>query len=291
MNIQQGQQLEIRPEEMLKEFELYLFERENAVATIKKYLTDVRKFLSYVKGNEWIDKQTVMGYKELLMVDYAPASINSMLVSLNCFFDCIGRVRLKVKRIKVQRQLFLKEELEMTKTEYLRLEHAAKEAGKVKLAMGIEALAMTGERISELSFFTVERVRKGCVEIYNKGKQRTIVLADTLKKKLLFYAMKQGIQHGCIFITKSGKQMDRSNFWREMKALEKKAGVEGRKIFPHNLRHLFARTYYKMTRDLSGLADLLGHSNMDVTRIYTANTGNSYKKQIGEMGLAILEKK
>lgn len=287
MDIQE-RKLAVKPEEMLKAFELHLFERENAMATMKKYLSDVRTFLSYVDGKGWLDKPTVMGYKESLIEHYAPASVNSMLVSLNCFFDCMGAPYLKVKRLKVQKQLFLKEELEMTKAEYLRLEQAAKAADKPKLAMGIETLAMTGARVSELSAFTVERVKKGCVEIYNKGKQRTIVLADSLKKKLLFYAMKYGIQQGCIFITRSGRQMDRSNFWREMKALQSAAGVEGCKIFPHNLRHLFARTYYRKTRDLAGLADLLGHSSMNVTRIYTTNTGNSYKRQIGEMGLAVI---
>lgn len=285
----QGQKLEVKQTEMLMRFELYLLERENANATMKKYLSDVRNFLNFVDGGGGLDKQMVMSYKERLIEHYAPTSVNSILVSLNCFFDCVEASYLKVKRLKVQKQLFMKEELEMTKAEYLRLEHAAKTAGKPKLAMGIETLAMTGARISELSAFTVERVRKGRVEIYNKGKQRIIVLADALKKKLLFYATKFGIQKGCIFITRSGKEIDRSNFWREMKALQSAAGVAGCKIFPHNLRHLFARTYYKKTRDLAGLADLLGHSSMNVTRIYTSNTGNSYKRKIGEMGLAVLE--
>ena len=173
----------------------------------------------------------------------------------------------------------------MTKQDYKNLIEAAKSRHNSQLAMSIEALAATGARVSELVFFTVESIKKGAITISNKGKHRTILISDALKKKLLYYAVKNGITQGCIFVTRNGKPKDRSNLWREMKALGVISKVPEQKIFPHNLRHLFARAYYKLTNDIAGLADLLGHSNLDVTRIYTANTAENYRKQIQRLGL------
>lgn len=273
------------PGKAIADFRDYLYERENAKATISKYMTDINTFYKYLNGNYEIDKKCILSYKEWLYPMYEATSINSMLVALNQFLDFLGLGRWKVKRLKVQKQLFIPEEKEMTKQEYNRLLNAARGTNKHQLAMSIETLAATGARVSELVFFTVERVKKGTVSISNKGKHRTILITDSLKKKLLYYAAKNGVYSGCIFVTKNGRPKDRSNLWREMKALQKICNVSPEKIFPHNLRHLFARSYYKLTNDIAGLADLLGHSSMDVTRIYTANTEENYRKQIQRMGL------
>ena len=211
--------------------------------------------------------------------------MNSMLVSLNQLLEYLGGGFLKLKRVKVQKQNFADEDKEMSKEEYIRLKRAAAENGKAQLALIIETICSTGIRISELSYFTVERVRKGYVEVHNKGKSRTILLPEKLRRKLIYYVKKHNILSGCIFVTRNGKPKDRSNLWAEMKALYKQAEVSPEKIFPHNLRHLFARVYYSLTKDLAGLADILGHSSMEVTRIYTAHSGNVYQKRIDSLGL------
>ena len=269
----------------IKEFGEYLAEKENSVSTIQKYQTDIRTFSKFLGDDRAVDKKRVLEYKEWLCAGYATSSVNSMLTALNQFFDFMGAAKLKVKNVKVQRQFFLAEEKEMTKEEYRRLINAALAKKKMQLALAMETLAGTGARVSELQYFTVERIKKGIIEISNKGKYRKIILPGILQKKLLIYAGKQKIEKGCIFITKSGKVRDRSNLWRQMKALEKETGIEWKKIFPHNFRHLFARLYYIKTRDLTGLADILGHSNLDVTRIYTANSGELYKKQMESQDL------
>lgn len=266
--------------DQLEEFKLYLYERENAEATIQKYLTDIRTFFKYLGENLTVDKMRLLEYKEWLVKSYAVNSVNSMLAALNQFLVFLGMDELKVRRIKVQKSLFLQEEKELTVREYKKLFTTALREGNEQLAICMETIASTGIRVSELVFFTVEAVKKECIEITNKGKYRRIFLPKQLKKKLLRFAKKQGIRQGAIFITKNGKPKSRSNIWREMKNLREKAGVDGKKIFPHNLRHLFARIYYETTKDVVGLGDLLGHSNLNVTRIYTANTGKIYQKQL-----------
>lgn len=203
-----------------------------------------------------------------------------MLAALNQFFGFLGLNELKVKRIKVQKSLFLREEKELTQKEYQKLLETAVKEGKYQLALCMETIASTGIRISELEFFTVEALKQSYIGIVNKGKYRRIFLPRKLRSRLLKYAGRQKIKSGPIFVTRNGKPKCRSNIWREMKALKKKAGIDGDKIFPHNLRHLFARIYYKMTQDLAGLGDLLGHSSLNVTRIYTSNTGKIYQKQL-----------
>ena len=269
--------------EQMEEFKNYLYERENAAATIQKYLTDIRKFFQYLNGNFMIDKKTMLDYKEWLMKSYAVNSINSMLAALNQFLDFLGLGMLKVKRIRVQKCLFLQEEKELTIEECRKLIKAAKEEGKHQLALCMETIVTTGIRISELPFFTVEAMKRQQIEISNKGKYRRIFLSKTLREKLLQYAIKQGIEQGPIFITRNGKPKSRSSILREMKSLKEKAGIDGSKIFPHNLRHLFARQYYKATKDLVGLGDLLGHSSLNVTRIYTSSSGKFYQKQLDRM--------
>ena len=270
-------------ETQLKAFEDYLYERENARATIQKYKSDAATFLRYL-GNECrVDKSRVLAYKEWLVTHYAVSSVNSMLASVNQFLIFLKCRELTVKPLKVQRSLFLKEEKELSKEEYRKLVKTARQEGKEQIALCMETIATTGIRISELRYFTVEKVKKGRIEICNKGKYRRIFLTDDIRKKLLHYCKTAGVREGQIFVTRTGKPKDRSNLWKEMKRLKEKAGVCASKIFPHNFRHLFARVYYTCTKDLAGLADLLGHSSLNVTRIYTSNTGEVYQKQLEKM--------
>ena len=266
--------------EMLESFERYLYEQENANATIRKYVTDIRTFFCYLGDELTVDKKRILEYKEWLTKHYAVNSINSMLAALNRFLEFLGLDALKVKRIKVQKSLFLREEKELTQKEYQKLLETAVSEGKYQLALCMETIASTGIRISELESFTVEALKQSYIGIVNKGKYRRIFLPRKLRSRLLKYAGRQKIKSGPIFVTRNGKPKCRSNIWREMKALKKKAGIDGDKIFPHNLRHLFARIYYKMTQDLAGLGDLLGHSSLNATRIYTSNTGKIYQKQL-----------
>lgn len=270
-------------EEDLEAFQQYLYERENARATIRKYMTDIRTFCRYLGKDREADKNRLLLYKEWLLEHYAISSANSMLAALNQFLKFKGYASLTVKRIKTQRSLFRQEEKELTKGEYRKLVEAARGEGKEQLALCMETIAATGVRISELQYFTVERVQKGRIEIMNKGKYRRIFLPDPLRRKLLDYIKENRIREGYIFITRNGKPKDRSNIWSEMKALQKKTGIQESKIFPHNFRHLFARVYYDATKDLVGLADLLGHSSLNVTRVYTSTSGQTYQRQLNRM--------
>lgn len=267
----------------IQEFEQFLYERENAEATIRKYKTDLHTFLGFLGENREVDKERVLAYKNWLISQYAVSSVNSMLAALNQFFKFLDAEFLKVKRIRTQTTLFLREEKELSKKEYLKLLRTAREEGKIQLALCMETIAATGVRVSELEYFTVERVKQGKVEVFNKGKYRRIFFPSEIRKKLLRFCKSKKIIQGPIFRGKNGKPKDRSAIWSEMKALKEKAGVAGEKIFPHNLRHLFARIYYQYTKDLAGLADLLGHSSLSVTRIYTSNTGKVYQKQLDDM--------
>lgn len=276
--------------EMIENFCSFLYERENAPATIRKYMTDIRTFFFYLGTDQAVDKQRVLEYKEWLLGHYAVSSANSMLAALNQFFDYMHFDNLKVKRVRIQNNLFLQEEKELTKEEYKKLVGAAIKEGKYQLALCMETIVSTGIRISELAYFTVESLKKPFIEIFNKGKYRRIYIPEKLKKKLIRFAKEQGIRTGAIFVTRNGKPKSRSNIWREMKALNKLVGIDEKKIFPHNLRHLFARVYYTSTKDLTGLGDILGHSSLNVTRIYTANTGETYQKQLDSIKELLIEK-
>lgn len=267
-------------ESKVKEFADYLYDRENANATVDKYVADIKKFFSFLSNKRIIDKKLLLEYKEWLVQKYAINSVNSMLAALNQFLEFLGVGNLKVKRIKVQKQPFLQDQKELTEKDCQKLIEIAKKEGKEQLALCIETIACTGIRISEIKYFTVERVKKGKIEILNKGKYRRIFLPKKLQQKLLDYCRNNNRKEGWIFVTRNGKLKDRSDIWREMKQLKEKAGVAASKIFPHNLRHLFARIYYKETKDLAGLADLLGHSSINVTRIYTAATESFFQKQL-----------
>ena len=264
----------------MEEFKEYLYERENAEATIQKYLTDIRTFFRFLGDDMIINKKRLLSYKEWLKDSYMVNSANSILAALNQFLEFLGLAVWRIKRFKMQKVLFLDEDRELTEAEYRKLLKTALADGKYQLALCMETIASTGIRISELPAFTVEAVKKNFIEVTNKGKYRRIYLPKEIRKKLLHYAEEQKIESGPIFVTRNGKPKSRSNIWREMKALKEKAGIDGRKIFPHNLRHLFARVYYRATKDLAGLGDLLGHSSLNITRIYTSNTGKIYQTQL-----------
>lgn len=275
----QNNQVELNKVQM-EEFKEYLYERENAEATIQKYLTDIRTFFRFLGDDLIISKKRLLSYKEWLKDSYMVNSANSILAALNQFLEFLGLGIWKIKRFKMQKALFLDEDRELTEAEYRKLLKTALADGRYQLALCMETIASTGIRISELPAFTVEAVKKNFIEVTNKGKYRRIYLPKEIRKKLLYYAEEQKIESGPIFVTRNGKPKSRSNIWREMKALKEKAGIDGRKIFPHNLRHLFARVYYRATKDLAGLGDLLGHSSLNITRIYTSNTGKIYQTQL-----------
>ena len=258
--------------EQLLAFEQAMHEEEKSAATIEKYIRDVRGFLAFLAGQE-IGKAAVIAYKEQLTAQYAPASVNSMLVALNCFLRFIGRTDCSVKLLKIQRQIFCREDKMLTPEEYRRLVCAA---SYTQLSYVIQTICCTGIRVSELQYITVEAVQVGKAMVSCKNKTRVIFIPAPLQKLLRDYIKRTGIQTGTVFVCKSGKPLDRSSIWRRMKALCAKAGVSPHKVFPHNLRHLFARMFYSIEKDIVRLADLLGHSSVNTTRIYTVETGEEH---------------
>ncbi len=272
---------------MLQEFEARLIEDEKSRETISKYLRDVRAFAERVGiGNE-VTKEQVIQYKQGLMEQYAPSSVNSMLAAVNRFFKEMGWYDCVVKALKIQREAFRARERELSKEEYLRLLDAARRSKNERLYLLMETLCSTGIRIGELKYITAEAVRAGRATVSLKRKTRQVLLSDALCRKLLRYMKKRGIQTGSVFVTRTGRAMDRSNILHEMKGLCRAAGVDRRKVFPHNLRHLFACTFYKRHKDMSRLADLLGHSNINTTRIYTCVSGAEHIRQIERLGLVV----
>lgn len=272
-------------EEMLNEYQTYLQDEERSPATVEKYLRDVRKFMEYLPEEKMTEKEQVREYKQYLKERYKISSVNSMLAALNNFFSFIGREDLKVKLFKVQGNLYGRPELEMTEKEYERLIHAAQRAGDIKMSMLLQTIGSTGIRISELRFITVEILETGRAEIYNKGKFRVVLLPPKLVRILRKYCRKAGITRGSIFVTRNGNSLDRSNISKRMKQLGREAGVPLSKVFPHNLRHLFARTFYSIEKDVVSLMTLLGHSNINTTRIYTVTTEDKPRQQMSRMNL------
>ncbi len=268
-------------------FAVYLKSEEKSENTIEKYIRDVRMFAAYV-GDAEITKETVITYKNrLLSESYAARSVNSMLASLNGLFYFLGWNDLKVKSIKLQRQIYCPEEKELTKAEYMRLLNTAKQKGNERLNLLIQTICGTGIRVSELQYITVEAVKCGEAVVSLKGKTRSVFIVRKLQKKLLRYVAEQRITTGAIFITRNGKLMSRTNIWREMKSLCEQADVNPKKVFPHNLRHLFARAFYSVEKDIAKLADILGHSNIDTTRIYIVTTGSEHRQRMENMRLII----
>lgn len=263
----------------INDFKFFLSDEEKSEATIEKYIRDVRFFGEYIADRE-ITKQEVMEYKKNLVESYAPASVNSMLVSLHCFLHFIGSADCCVKLLKIQRQMFVSEKKELTAAEYRRLLKAAR---GTRLELVIQTLCETGIRVSELKYITVEAVEQGRAVVDCKNKTRVIFIPTPLRKLLFQYINKTGVTAGSVFVTKNGKPLNRSNIWRDMKALCEKANVASGKVFPHNLRHLFARTFYSIERDIVRLADLLGHSSINTTRIYTIETGRQHLNCLEKM--------
>lgn len=274
--------------ELLEEYEIYLFAEEKAANTIAKYMCDLRKFMEYSGGRE-VTKEMVIAYKEYLKKEkqYKVTSINSYLVAVNRFFQYMGWYGICVKTLKIQRDAYCQEEQELMKTDYRKLVKTAKKQGNYRLAMIIQTICATGIRVSELSAVTVKSVQKGVIEVNNKGKIRRVLIHNQLRRQLLSYVSRKGIRRGLIFRTKSGKPVHRNNIWRDMKKLCEKAGVNARKVYPHNLRHLFAKSFYEVSRDISKLADILGHSNIETTRIYLRTNSREYQKQLDTMGLVL----
>ena len=267
--------------ELIKKFRRYLIEEEKAAATVEKYIRDINVFADWL-GEKDLDKETVLTYKENLIKNYAPASVNSVLSSLNSFFTFNEWYNLRVKNLKIQRQTFANKDNELSKEEYERLLTAAKSKGNEQLYFLMQTICATGIRVSELRYVTVESLK---AQINLKGKMRVVLLPKELCKMLLKYSKEQKITSGSVFVSRNGKPLDRSNIWKMMKALCESAGVARAKVFPHNLRHLFARTFYSIQKDIVRLADILGHSSVNTTRIYTMETGETHRRQIQKLGL------
>ncbi len=273
----------------LKEIDAFkenLILEEMSDATVEKYVRDVKMFAAYVSG-EAINKEIVIAYKKNLQEKYAVRSVNSMLAGINQFFEFKEWYDLKVKLLKVQQQIFGSEEKELTKEEYMRLCRAAKQKNNLRLSLILQTICATGIRVSELKYITVEAAKKGEAVVNCKAKTRSVFIVKKLRRKLLDYAAKMNIKSGMIFITKTGKPIDRTNIWREMKALCKDAYVDPQKVFPHNLRHLFARMFYSLEKDIAKLADILGHSSINTTRIYIISTGVEHRRYMEKMSLII----
>lgn len=271
--------------EQIKAFASYLCREEKSAATQEKYIRDVQSFRAYAEKAE-ITKEIVIAWKKhLIDHGYAVRSINSMLASVNSMLDYLGLSNCKVKSIRTQRQTYCTEDKELTKSEYLRLLEASKKNEQLNLV--IQTICGTGIRVSELRYFTVEAIRHGEVIVDCKNKTRAILVPGKLKNLLLYYAKRRGITAGAIFVTRTGKPLNRSNIWAAMKKLCETAGVKPSKVFPHNLRKLFARTFYGIEKDIAKLADILGHSSINTTRIYIMTTGHEHRQKIERLGLVI----
>lgn len=271
-------------EEKISEFARFLLEEEKSEITIKKYVRDVEKFCNFAESKE-LTKSLTVEYKSKITKKYKPTSVNSMLAAVNKFMDFLNLPRFKVKPLKIQRMLFLSEEKELKRDEYNRLVDAAQSNGNQRLMLIIETIASTGIRISELKFITVEAVSEKCADINCKGKRRVVLLTKKLCKVLKEYIKNKKIRSGAVFVTSSGKPIDSSNVRKEMKRLSELAKVNKQKIFPHNFRHFFARTFYSQTKDIVRLADISGHSSVDTTRIYTMESGGAHRRQLEKLNL------
>lgn len=271
---------------MIENFKYRLYSDEKSRNTIEKYLRDVRAFCLFLKGRE-VNKGAVMEYKSLLADKYEITSANSMIAAVNSFLHFLGWADCCIKQFKVQKKAFCSEEKELTREEYIRLVNAAAQRGNERLKLIIETICSTGIRVSELRFITVEAARRGETAVTCKSKTRTVFIVRELQKKLLKFIKSAHITEGCVFVTRSGKPINRCSIWREMKSLCKQAGVAPDKVFPHNLRHLFARTFYSIEKDIAKLSDILGHSSINTTRIYIISTGTEHRRRMENMRLVI----
>ena len=260
--------------------------QEKSKATLEKYQRELLDLAKYLAGKK-VTREDLVVWKEELEKRYSPAGVNGRLVAANGFFSFFGRYDLRLKLLKIQKEIFMREEKELTRAEYGRLVRTAERKGKERLSLLIQTICATGIRVSELEFITVEAVKRGRAEVNCKGKRRVIFLPARLQKKLKAYAAKKGISEGVIFAAKSGRPLHRGNIWAEMKKLCKDAEVSPEKVFPHNLRHLFARIFYSLDKDIAKLADMLGHSNIETTRIYIMESGRIHRQKLERMRLVL----
>lgn len=270
---------------MIENYARHLVNEEKSGLTIQKYLRDIQTFLKFAEKQP-ITKELTIAYKQdLIARNYAVSSVNSMLAALNGFLDFLGWHDCKIKVVRTQRKIYCAEDKELTKTEYLRLLAASKNQPQLNLI--IQTICATGIRISELQFSTLEAIKRGEVRVRCKNKTRIIFVPGSLRTRLMNFAKQHNVTTGAVFVTRSGKPLDRSNIWTQMKNLCQKAQVNPKKVFPHNLRKLFARTFYSMEKDIAKLADILGHGSIETTRIYIMSTGAEHRRQIERMGLII----
>lgn len=270
----------------LRDYERYLRDEERSAATIEKYMRDVRSFAAFVGGGA-VSRQTVLDYKGRLGEAYAVASANSMIAAVNGFLRFCGWQELCVRQFRMQRSVYCPEEKELTRGEYIRLLEAARAACNERLYLILQTICATGIRVSELPYITVEAVRRGEATVNGKGKNRRIFIVPALRKKLLRYIGTRRIGSGAVFVTRTGRPVSRHSVWKDMKALCQQANVSPGKVFPHNLRHLFARTFYSLEKDIAKLADILGHASINTTRIYIITTGAEHKRKMEHMRLIV----
>lgn len=271
---------------LVRRYAAKLVEEEKSPYTREKYLRDLRRFAAYA-GSRPVTKAMTLGYKAELERRYPARSVNSLLAALNSFLRFAGRDDLRVRHLRTQKDAFRPESAELTRDEYIRLIDAADALNDELASLILQTICSTGIRVSELKYVTVEAVKLGETDVACMGKTRRIFIVSALRDKLLRFAKKNGTKSGPVFCTKGGKPLDRSNVWRKMKSLCGKAGIPEQKVFPHNLRHLFARTFYENEHDLAALADILGHSSINTTRIYIISTGAEHAKRMENMDLVL----
>lgn len=279
---------EIISKKNISDFKSFLLDCEMSKATIKKYLAEIRSFLIFLNAkNKELTKQAGQEYREYLKESFKPQTVNGKISAINKWFTFIGFSEFKIKLLRIQKRAFVDERRELTYTEYKRLLEAAEAKGNERLYNVMVTICGTGIRISELKYITVEAAKKGYAEISMKGKERIVLLQKRLRKRLIRYSNEHGITSGHIFRTRSGKPIDRSNICHDMKKLCKMARVDSCKVFPHNLRHLFARSFYNIEKNLAHLADVLGHSSIETTRIYVATSAKAHERTLDRMRLIV----
>lgn len=271
-------------EETLAAFARQLGEEERSPATLEKYLREVRQFAAFLGGRE-VTRELAAAWREELSARQSPATVNGKLTALDRLLAFLGWEDCRVKHLRVQRQLFRDSARELSREEYARLVETARRLGLGRLSLLMETICATGIRVSEVRYITAEAVREGRTEIALKGKIRTILLPGKLCRKLEKYARQKKITSGELFLTRSGRPMSRKQIWAEMKGVCRAAGVAPSKVFPHNLRHLFARCFYRVSRDVAKLADVLGHSSIETTRIYLISTGAEHARTLDQLRL------
>lgn len=271
-------------ERTIKKFEKHLHEQERSASAIKNYIRELRA-LQFFTECEAVNKSNLLEYKAMLNSRYKPSTINVSVAAINSYLKLVGRNDLILKPVRIQKNSFEEKDKELSKSEYEKLTSIAYKQGDERLALAVQTICSTGIRVSELQYITVQAINDGHTIIACKGKMRTLFLPKKLCRLLKQYCDKRCITQGAVFITSGGKPIDRSNLWKQMKRLCEQAKVQKSKVYPHNLRHLFARTYYNREKDLSRLADILGHSSVNTTRIYTRECGTVHARQIEALGL------